>query len=286
VTVRIFAEEQAPFERARVVVLPVPYDLSLSFLPGARLGPEAILSASRELEPYDFELELDPARAGIHAAEEVPMVAGDAAASHALIEERARELLAAGKFVVALGGDHSITLPLVRAHRAALGTFGVLHVDAHDDLYDRWQGSPLSHASVMRRVHELGVPLVQVGQRAVARDSHAYLQAHAIPQFPARRIAREGLPLDEILEALPPRVYLSFDFDALDPSEMPAVGTPLAGGLRFGQALDLLEAVFETKEVVGMDFVEFSPVNLFYPAMTAAQLVHRALGLKVRAAGW
>ncbi|WP_293171960.1 agmatinase [Oceanithermus sp.] len=281
-----FGEEQAPFERARVVVLPVPYDLSLSFRPGARLGPEAILGASRELEPYDFELGLDPARAGVHAAEAVPMVAGDAAASHALIEERTRELLDAGKFVVALGGDHSITLPLVRAHRAALGAFGVLHVDAHDDLYDRWQGSPLSHASVMRRVHELGVPLVQVGQRAVARDSHAYLRAHAIPQFPARRIAREGLPLGEILEALPPRVYLSFDFDALDPSEMPAVGTPLAGGLRFGQVLDLLEAVFEAKEVVGMDFVEFSPVDLFYPAMTAAQLVHRALGLKVRAAGW
>jgi len=282
-----FGESNGNATRSPVVVLPVPYDLSLSLLPGARNGPEAILGASAELEPYDFELGLNAQEIGIHTADPVPWVSGDAAASHELIEEAATEYLEAGKFVVALGGDHSISLPLIRAHLRRGSGFGVLHVDAHDDLYDEWQGSRLSHASVMRRIHELGLPLVQVGQRAVARDSHAYIKEHGIPCFSASEIRRRGLPVDDILRALPDRVYLSFDFDALDPSEMPAVGTPLAGGLGFGQALELLEGVFREKDVVGADFVELSPIaGLFYPQMTAAQLIYRAIGLKAVSAGW
>jgi len=287
VGVHYFGEENGLLPESRIVILPAPYDLSLSFLPGARLGPEAILAASVELEPYDFELELDAQSLGIHTAEPVPWVAGEAAKSHELIEEAASGYLGAGKFLIALGGDHSISLPLVRAHLAHVDEFGVLHVDAHDDLYDSWQGSRLSHASVMRRIHELGLPLVQVGQRAVARDSHAYIKEHGIPCFPASKIRRRGLPIDDILRALPDRVYLSFDFDALDPSEMPAVGTPLAGGLSFGQVIDLLEAVFQEKNVIGLDFVELSPIpGLFYPQMTAAQLIYRAIGLKAVSAGW
>jgi len=267
--------------------LPVPYDLSLSLLSGARNGPAAIIEASAELEPYDFELDLDAQEIGIHTADPVPWVAGDAAASHELIEKAAAEYLEGGKFVVALGGDHSISLPLVRAHLRQEEGFGVLHIDAHDDLYDEWQGSRLSHASVMRRIHELGLPLVQVGQRAIARDSLAYARRHSIPIFSSRQVHEQGLPLGEILDSLPERVYISFDFDVLDPGEMPAVGTPLGGGLHFGQALALLEAVFAEKEVIGADFVELSPVpGLFYPQMSAAQIVYRAIGLKAASAGW
>lgn len=283
----IFGEEAAPLERARVVVLPVPYDLSLSWLPGARKGPEAILRASPELEFFDLELGVDPSKAGIYTAPSVPIVAGDAALSHQKIEEAAREYVEKGKFLVALGGDHSITLPLVRAHREVLGDFAVLHVDAHDDLYDAWQGSRLSHASVMRRVAELGVPIVQVAQRAYAEESLRFAKEAGIPVFPAHRIHQEGMPTEAILKALPDRVYLSFDFDALDPGEMPAVGTPLPGGLGFRQAVDLLAAVAREKTIVGADFVELSPIpGLFYPEMTAASLVYRLIGLKAKAAGW
>ncbi len=282
-----FSERPTSLENARVVVLPVPYDLSLSWLPGARRGPEAILKASEELELFDLELGFAPADAGIYTAPPVPIVAGDAARSHAEIEQAAGEHLEAGRFLVALGGDHSITLPLVRAHRARYGEFGVLHLDAHDDLYPEWQGSALSHASVMRRVAELGVPLVQVGQRAYAEESLRFAREAGIPVFPAHQIRREGVPVEAILEALPERVYLSFDFDVLDPSEMPAVGTPLPGGLRYGEAAELLAAVFAEKEVVGADFVELSPVpGLFFPEMTAASLVYRAIGLKARSVGW
>ncbi len=270
-----------------MVVLPVPYDLSLSWRPGARMGPEAILRASPELEPFDLELGVDPSRAGVFTAPPVPIVAGDAAGSHRKIEEAARSYLEMGKFLVGLGGDHSVTLPLVRAHRAVLGDFAVLHLDAHDDLYDTWQGSRLSHASVMRRVVELGLRVVQVGQRAYAEDSLRFARESGIPVFAAHEIQCQGMPTRDILEALPERVYLSFDFDVLDPSEMPAVGTPLPGGLRYRQAMELLEAVFSEKEVIGADFVELSPVpGLFYPEMTAASLVYRAIGYKARAAGW
>ncbi len=283
----VFGERSAPLDRARVVVLPVPYDLSLSWLTGARRGPEAILRASEELEPFDLELGFDPSRAGIFAAPPVPIVAGDAAASHQRIEEAAKGYLARGKFLVALGGDHSVTLPLFRAHRQVLGDFALLHLDAHDDLYPEWQGSGLSHASVMRRVAELGVRVVQVGQRAYAEESLRFAREAGIPVFPAHEIHRRGMPVQAILEALPQRVYLSLDFDVLDPAEMPAVGTPLPGGLSYRQVAELLAAVLAEREVVGADFVELSPIpGLFFPEMTAASLVYRLIGLKARAAGW
>ena len=258
----VFGEKDAPYEEARVVVLPVPYDLSLSFLPGARRGPEAILLASRELEPFLLELGAAPEEVGIHAAEPVPWVAG-------MAEE-----------------SHSVTHPLVQAHREALGEFSLLHVDAHADLYPEWQGSVYSHASPFYRLLTEGFPLVQVGIRAMDRDSLRLARKRGVALFPAHRIHREGLPLDEILEALGKRVYISLDFDALDPSLMPSVGTPLPGGLSYRQVVDLLEAVFREKEVVGMDFVELSPNGQFHAEMTAAQLVYHAIGLKGLQAGW
>jgi agmatinase len=282
----VFGERDTPYEAARVVVLPVPYDLSLSFLPGARRGPEAILLASRELEPFLLELEVAPEEVGIYAAEPVPWVAGMAEESHLLIREEALRHLKAGKFVVALGGDHSITHPLALAHREVLGEFSLLHIDAHADLYPEWQGSVYSHASPFYRLLGEGFPLVQVGVRAMDRDALVLARERGVALFPAHRIHREGLPLEEVLSTLGKRVYISFDFDALDPSLMPSVGTPLPGGLSYRQAVDLLEAVFREKEVVGMDFVELSPNGQFHAEMTAAQLIYHAIGLKGLQAGW
>jgi agmatinase len=194
--------------------------------------------------------------------------------------------LQAGKFLVALGGDHSITHPLVMAHREALGEFSILHIDAHADLYPEWQGSVYSHASPFYRLLQEGFPLVQVGIRAMDQDSLSLAREKGVGLFPAHRIHREGLPLKAILAALGRRVYISLDFDALDPAFMPSVGTPLPGGLSYRQVVDLLEAVFQEKEVVGMDFVELSPNGQFHAEMTAAQLVYHAIGLKGLQAGW
>ena len=281
-----FSEEGVPLEQARVAVLPVPYDLSLSFRPGARLGPKALVDASEELELYDEELGIHPCDAGIGVADTVPWQAGDASASHALVERACAEQLAAGRFVVAVGGDHSVTVPLYRAHRARLGEdVGVLQVDAHTDLYDSWQGSNLSHASPMHRLVEDGVSVTQVGLRAISRESREYQRLKGIPFFPAHDLHRR-FPLAEIVASLPPRVYITLDFDALDPSVMPSVGTPLPDGLSYRQAVELLAAVFRDREVVGVDLVELSPNGNFHAEMTAAQLAYRVIGLKALQAGW
>ena len=279
-----FADAEAAYEKAGAVILPVPYDLSLSYRPGARLGPQAILAASVEVELFDDELGLTPAEVGLHTAAPVPWVAGDAGASHDLIQEAADEHLSAGKWVLALGGDHSITYPLVLAHREHHREFSVLQIDAHTDLYPEWQGSERSHATPMYRLHRAGLKVVGVGQRAIAAEDRELIGREGIKVFPMHAIREQAGWMDQVIAALGPRVYVTFDFDALDPSIMPATGTPLPGGFDWWTATRLLDKVFAAREVVGMDLVELSPVPGHFPAeMLAAQLAYRALGLRLRA---
>lgn len=278
-----FADAEAAYEKARAVILPVPYDLSLSFRPGARLGPGAILAASVEVELYDDELGLTPAEIGIHTAAAVPWVAGDAIASHDRIRQTAGQHLTAGKWILALGGDHSITWPLVEAHREHHREFAVLHIDAHTDLYPEWQGSDRSHATVIYQLHRAGVKVVSVGQRAIAAEDRALIDREKIEVFPMHAIHDQAGWMERVIAALGPRVYVTFDFDVLDPSIMPATGTPLPGGFDWWTATRFLAKVFAAREVVGMDLVELSPVPGHFPAeMLAAQLAYRALGLKLR----
>lgn len=279
----IFGEKNVDWDQARIVVLPVPYDLSLSFRPGARLGPETIIQASAELEPYLFQLGVAPEDYGIFTALAVPWVAGDAAASHAAIATEAQYHLAAGKWVLALGGDHSIAYPLVQAHKNPGLT--VLQLDAHGDLYPGYQGSLYSHAAPMYRLVKDGYHLVQVGQRVLSRAEQALIQERQIPFFPARALERDFDPA-AIVAALSDQVYITLDFDVLDPSQMPSVGTPLPGGLSYIQLMEILSAVFAAREVVGMDLVEFSPSGDFHAAMTAAQIAYESLGLLGTSRGW
>ena len=285
----MFSEEGVSLEAAKVAVLPVPYDLSLSWRAGARLGPKALIDAAEELELFDEELGIAPCDAGIGVADMVPWVGGDAAASHALIQAAAAEQLAAGRFLLSVGGDHSITHPLVRAHAEALKQpFGVLQFDAHTDLYEEWQGSVLSHACPMFRLVEDGFPLTQVGLRAISLESREYQRAKGIPFFASHAVHHR--PTSEVAQAvvdtLPERVYLTFDLDCLDPSVMPSVGTPLPDGLTYRQAVDILAAVFAQREVIGVDIVELSPNGQWHAEMTAAQLAYRIMGLKALQAGW
>lgn len=278
-----FGEKNAAWEEARIVILPVPYDLSLSFRPGARLGPEAIIQASSELEPYLFELGVTPEDYGIFTAPAVPWVAGDAKASHAAIASAAQYHLAAGKWVLALGGDHSVSYPLIQAHKNPDLT--VLQLDAHGDLYPGYQGSLYSHAAPMYRLVQAGYQLVQVGQRVLSRYEQALIQEQQIPFFPARSLQSNFDPA-KIVAALPMKVYITLDLDVLDPSQMPSVGTPLPGGLSYIQLMEILSAVFAEREVVGMDLVEFSPSGDFHAAMTAAQIAYETLGLLGTSRGW
>ncbi len=271
-----------PLDTARAAVLPIPYDLTTSYQPGARRGPIAILEASTHLETYDEELRRETWE-GIGIAT-LPAVVPDTtgpAATMARIEAAAREVVAAGRFLVGLGGEHSVTAPLVRAVRACHDQAGVLQFDAHADLRDEFEGSPDNHACVMRRLLDTGVPIAQLGIRSLTAEEHALIGARGVCSVFAEEAVRRPLDawLPRLLDALPQDVYVTIDLDAFDPAIMPATGTPEPGGLDWYLALDVLRAVAAARRIVGFDVVELAPIpGNVAPDFLAAKLVYKLLG--------
>ena len=270
---------ESRLDTARVAVIPAPFDQTTSYLPGTRFGPAAILEASRQVEFYDEELGDEPFRLGVATLEEVEAEPADIEGSLARLEAVAAEVADRGLVPFTLGGEHSLTLAPVRALAARYPGLHVLQLDAHLDLRGAYQGTPYSHASVMRRIRELGVPTVAVGIRSVSREEAEYVHAERAPVFPAREIRAKGLPVDAILERLGNPVYITVDLDAFDPACVPAVGTPEPGGLTWDEGLGLLRAVCERRQVVGMDLVELCPIA-GQPASDffAAKLANKMIG--------
>ena len=267
-------------ETARAVVLPVPYEATTSYGKGTERGPSAILEASSQVEFYDLELDAEPCREGICTLEALRLPRDGAAMADAL--RRAYDaVLDDRRFVVALGGEHTITYPLVAAWKDRLGEDSGLHVlqlDAHADLRDEYEGTPWSHACVMRRVVDAGVPVVGVGLRSLSSEEHAMMLETPQVAVLGPELGRAGW-IDRILEALGPKVYLTCDVDFFDPSLVPATGTPEPGGGRWGQALALLRRVFAEREVVAADVVELAPIEGFHaPDFVVAKLVYKILG--------
>jgi len=271
-----------PAEAARAAVLPIPYDLTTSYQPGARRGPIAILEASTHLETFDDELVCETwERVGIAT---LPAVAPDTtgpAATLARIAAAAAEVLASGRFLIGLGGEHSVTAPLVQATRVRHPALGVLQLDAHGDLRDAFEGSPHNHACVMRRLAEAGVPLAQVGIRSLTSEEHAFIDEKGICTVYAHEAVLQPVEswLPRVLAALPDEVYVTVDLDAFDPSIMPATGTPEPGGLDWYRALAVLRGVAERRRIVGFDVVELAPMpGNVAPDFLAAKLVYKLLG--------
>lgn len=270
-------EPEAGISAERVYsVLPVPYERSTSYAKGAALAPEAIVRAGSQLELFDEELWIEP---GL-AAGVLPAVdcSGPREAVFDRISESARAELAAGRFVLALGGEHSVTLPLAEA--AAGGeNLTVLNIDAHADLRFSYLGDRFSHACVMRRIREQGINTVHAGMRSLCAEEAEYIQAFLVPVFMARDMALAGDGCEKaVLGCLGERVYVSVDVDALDPAAMPGTGTPEPGGLGWHRLLRLLRAVFEAAEVVAADIVETMPVpGISLPEYAAARLAAKIM---------
>jgi len=271
-----------PAGQPRVAILPVPYDLTTSYQPGARRGPLAILEASTHLETYDEELGRETwEEVGIETVAAVVPDTSGPAATMKRIEEVARGIVGSGRFLVSLGGEHSITAPLVRAVRSAHPGLGVLQLDAHADLRESFEGSPFNHACVMHRVLDEGVPLAQVGIRSLTADERTLIRERGVCTVFAPEAV--GAPaagwVPRVLAALPDEVYVTVDLDVFDPSIMAATGTPEPGGLDWYRALEVLRAVAREKRVVGFDVVELSPMpGNVAPDFLAAKLVYRMLG--------
>jgi agmatinase len=189
------------------------------------------------------------------------------------------DLAATGIVPFALGGEHTLTLAPVGALARRFPGLSVLQLDAHLDLRDSYQGTKLSHACVMRRVRDLGIPTVAVGIRSVSREEADYVHAAKAPVFLGREIRERALPIDAILAELGNPVYVTVDLDAFDPAFVPGVGTPEPGGLTWNEGLALLRAVFERRQVVGMDVVELCPIpGQIVSDFFAAKLVNKMIG--------
>jgi agmatinase len=276
-------ESPVDWAAASVCVIPFPYDSTTTFLAGARRGPEAIFAASKNLELFDSELGIETWKVGLFTLDAVEPNINSALENSRVVESVVSDVLRAGKLPVSLGGDHSITLGCVRAVRQKHRDVGLLSFDAHPDLYDKFEGTRYGHANVARRVRELGVPLALVGVRSAARDEAEFMNRAKIPVVSSRDLLRSPEALACALSVLPKRVYVSIDLDVFDPSEMPAVGTPEPGGLRWYDMMEALQRVVAAKTVVAFDVVELCPIpgNLA-PDFLACKLVYRLLGLIFR----
>jgi len=265
---------------ARAVVIPFGLEASVSYGGGTATGPQAILAASHQLELYDDELGREPYLDYGAAAVREPAIAQPIGAALDQLADMVETVLAAGKFPLVLGGEHSLTAgavrPFVRRHKDLV----VLQFDAHADLRDGYQGEHFSHASAMRRVLDHpGISLVSVGVRAVSTPEVEFYEANRdrITIHWAKDQARWDI--EEIVKPLAGRpVYVTFDIDALDAAVMPATGTPTPGGLAYWQALAILRRACDVGNVVGADLVEFAPIKGFHAYdYTAAALAYKML---------
>ena len=265
------------YHQAATVVLPVPYDGTASFKSGAREGPEAIISASRELEEYDAELRCDPCSTRIYTAPAVEPHMGSPERMVARVAQAVAPAAQEGKLIATLGGDHSVSIGAVQAFASQHSDLSVLYLDAHADLRQEYLGTAWGHASAARRISEM-CPLVLVGVRSMSREEAKLIEVSNIPCFPCSG-TQSDLPVEEIVSALSPSVYISIDLDVFDPSFMAAVGTPVPGGLGWYQVLCLLRQVASARRIVGFDVVELSPrEGPSACAFTAAALVYKLIG--------
>ncbi len=275
--------EHSDAATAAVRVLPVLYEATVSYLGGTRNGPQAIIDASRAVELYDHDMDDEPYDIGVATLPEVALTG--AGPGQAMKELRKAYAAAAtpDSFVIMLGGEHSISSPPILEHAARLKKqkrrLSVLQLDAHGDLREEWEGTPWSHACVMRRVAD-EVNLVQVGIRAISIEERALMKKRAKTITTVFGEELEGTDdwMPRVLKALGPDVYLTIDVDYFDPALVPSTGTPEPGGGQWLQALRLLKRVFTERRVVAADVVELAPIGgNAAPDFLVAKLVYKLI---------
>ena len=268
-----------------VRVLPIPYDATSSYKPGSRFGPSAILDASTQLEFFNDDIGWDATQhLNVFVQDEIELNISSPERMLFKIERSASQLIAGEDFLLALGGEHSISLPLILAHQKKYKNLHVIQIDAHADMRDSWNGSQYSHACVMRRIADLGIKITQIGVRNISQEGSEFLStnsANLVSTWDADTI-RKDEKFSELLAYLKNRihspVYLTVDVDGLDPSIIPATGTPEPGGLSWYQTIEILKSICLNHTVVGADVVELSPTStLFYADFAAAKLCYKII---------
>jgi agmatinase len=276
--------EFVEYNTAAVVILPVPYEGGITWGTGTAKGPDAVINASQHLELYDEILGAEPFRMGIATVMPVK-IPSDAKGLHESVYRYSKAIIQEDKFVVLLGGDHSISSGHFKALQEKYSLLSVIQLDAHADLRDKYEGNPFSHACVMSRIREFTSHSLQIGMRSMSLEE-------------ARRIKRENLAvctmadyrsghfdIDAAIAGLPDPLYLTVDVDVFDWSVIRSTGTPEPGGFLWDEALALLQKIFMQKKIVGFDVVELSnDPNDRNSAFAVAKLIYKMLGYKLMVA--
>jgi len=270
-------DEYCNESNSKIVVIPVPYDKTSTWIKGADNGPSAILEASANMELYDIETDSEIYKSGIYTASPVVESASSEKMMNS-VKNKVNNYIKKGKFAVVLGGEHSISIGSIKAHVENYNNLCVLQLDAHSDLRDSYNGSKYSHACVMARAREI-CPIVQVGIRSI--DSSEFKVMNKERVFFAKDIQKNKEWVKGVVRLLSDKVYLTIDLDVLDPSIMPSTGTPEPGGLLWYDILTLLKEVIDKKELVGFDIVELcpNPANKA-PDFLASKLLYKILSYK------
>ena len=272
-------QDLAQLEKAKIVLIPVPYDGTSTWGKGADKGPNAFLEASENMELYDIETDTEVYKQGIYLADEI-LENGSPESMLDAVHKVTKEYVKRNKFVALIGGEHSISIGSIRAFNECFENLSVLHIDAHTDLRKTYQGTQYNHACA---VHEASqqTNLVQVGIRSMDAIEKTYMDPDKT--FFAHEMLSNEYWMDNVIDQLSDNVFITFDLDALDPSIMPSTGTPEPGGLLWYETLEFLLQVFQEKNVVGFDMVELCPnKNDKSPDFLAAKLFYKMLTYKFK----
>ena len=265
-------------EEAFFHVLPVPFEETVSYGGGTADGPKSILEASWQLELWDGKSY--PASKGIHTHAPVDVSGGPEQAVEN-IALATQKIVEAGKFPIALGGEHTVTYGVIKGLLAAgVEDFGVVQIDAHADLRDAYEGNPYSHASVMKRVLDEDIPIFQLGIRAYCEEEINTRKVYGVKHLDADVLVPKNILKVELPDDFPEKVFFTVDIDGIDPSVFPSTGTPVPGGLGWYQTLSLFESVAEQRDIIGFDIMEFAPIAGFHAyEFSAALLTYKLMGI-------
>jgi agmatinase len=284
----------AAYDNAKVVILPIPYEATTTYRRGCEHGPDAILNASQQVEYYDEELDRELWEVGLYTHDAIADTRNaQKVSSEAMLrvtQETVYKLVADGKFVISLGGEHSITTGVVEAYRQANPgeAFTVVQVDAHGDLRHEYEGSIHNHACVMRRVVDMGLPTLQVGIRSICKEEADLIKEKQLPVFRAREIVAQPDWIDRAVASIKTeKVFITIDLDGIDPTLIPGVGTPEPGGLNWYNLLTFIQRIFAAHHVIGCDVMELAPItDSVVSEFTAAKLVYKLIGYQAIAQSW
>tara|TARA_R100001369_G_scaffold86991_1_gene122044 strand:- start:9410 stop:10354 length:945 start_codon:yes stop_codon:yes gene_type:complete len=270
-------DEFAQLEKAKVVLIPVPYDGTSTWGKGSDKGPQAFLEASENMEWYDIETDTEVYQQGIYLANAVEEDSSPEAMVNA-VHKVTKEYIKRNKFVTLFGGEHSISIGTIRAFNECFDNLTVLHIDAHADIRKSYNGSKFNHACAVHEASQT-TNLIQVGIRSMDAIEKTFIDEEKT--FFAHDMVNDEYWTDKVIDLMTDNVFITFDLDALDPSIMPSTGTPEPGGLFYYETLEFLKQVFEDKNVVGFDIVELCPNKMDKTSdFLAAKLYYKMLSYK------